>query len=107
MNKFNAFIERRNFKKIFIVYVIATIICGAACAGTVGYAFRDKINLALQYEKTSKALSKQNSDEIKKQSIDSLAVRRMIFVTFWFSMTKTMLCIPQRNQILRRTARLN
>ena len=73
MDKFNAFIEKRNFKKIFIVYIIAAIICGIACAGAVGYAFKEKINLALQYEKTSETLKKQNSDEIKKQSIGRLA----------------------------------
>ena len=73
MNKFNAFIEKRNFKKIFIIYLIAAIVCGIACAGAVGYIFRDKINLAVQYEKTSDALKKQNSDEKTKQSIDKLA----------------------------------
>lgn len=74
MNKFNAFIEKRNFKRIFIIYIIAAIICGMACAGAVGYVFRDKISLALQYEKTSEVLKKQSSDENKKQSIDRLAV---------------------------------
>lgn len=73
MNKFNAFIEKRNFKRIFIVYVIAAIVCGIACAGAVGYIFKDKIRLSLQYEKTSEVLSKQNPEEKKKQSIDSLA----------------------------------
>ena len=28
MNKFNAFIEKRNFKRIFIVYVISAVVCG-------------------------------------------------------------------------------
>lgn len=73
MKKFNAFIEKRNFKKIFIVYIIIAVICGAVCAGAVGYIFRDKINFALQYEKTNELLKKQNSDENKKQSIDRLA----------------------------------
>lgn len=73
MNKFNAFIEKRNFKKIFIVYIIAAIICGIACAGAIGYVFKDKINLALQYEKANEVLKKGNSDSKKKQSIDTLA----------------------------------
>lgn len=73
MSKFNAFIEKRNFKKIFIIYVITAVIAAIACAGAVGYIFRDKISLALQYEKTSDALKKQTSDEVVKQSIDSLA----------------------------------
>lgn len=50
MKKFNAFIEKRNFKKIFIVYIIIAVICGAACAGAVGYIFRE----------TNELLKKQN-----------------------------------------------
>lgn len=73
MNKFNAFIQKRNFKKIFIIYIISAIICGIACAGYVGYIYKDKINLAFQYEKTNKTFKKQLSDEDKKQSIDNLA----------------------------------
>ena len=73
MNKFNAFIDKRNFKKVFIIYIIAAVICGIACAGAVGYVFRDKINLALQQEKTSDVLKKQTSEENNKQSIDRLA----------------------------------
>lgn len=73
MNKFNAFIEKRNFKKIFIIYIIAAIVCAAVCAGAVGYIFKDKISLAFCYEKTSDNIkSKTDRDSIKK-SIDTLA----------------------------------
>ncbi len=73
MNRFNTFIEKRNFKKIFIIYIIGAVICGSFCAGVVGYVFRDKITLALQYEKTNMLLSAQTYDSEKKQSIDRLA----------------------------------
>lgn len=73
MNRFNTFIEKRNFKRIFIIYIIAAVICGIFCAGAVGYVFRDKIGLALQYEKTSEAFEKGSSSENLRQSIDSLA----------------------------------
>lgn len=73
MNKFNAWIEKRNFKKIFIIYLIAVIICGIASAGAVGYVFRDKINLALQYEKAGEAFKKGKDDAERRQSLDKLA----------------------------------
>ena len=71
MNRFNSFIEKRNFKKIFIVFVIAAVLCGIACAVGVGYVFRDKISLALQYEKASEDF-KRNSQNYS-QTLDKLA----------------------------------
>lgn len=73
MNKFNAFIEKRNFKKIFIIYIITAIICGMACAGAVGYTFKDKINFALQYKKASERIQKESDRTKIKQSIAALA----------------------------------
>lgn len=73
MNRFNMFISKRNFKKIFIIYIIAAIICGIACAGAVGYVFRDKINFAVRYEKASECFKKKNNEEKIKQGIDKLA----------------------------------
>ena len=40
MSKFNEFIEKRNFKKIFIIYIIIAIVLGAASVGAVGYVYR-------------------------------------------------------------------
>ena len=73
MKKFNAFIEKRNFKKIFIVYVIAAVICGAVCAGAVGYIFKEKISLAVEYKKADDAFEKQSSYEELKKDADRLA----------------------------------
>lgn len=72
MNKFNAFIEKRNFKKIFIVYIIAAVVCAVACAAAVGAVYKDKISLALRYEKASESFKKQSGEETK-QSISGLA----------------------------------
>ncbi len=47
MNGFNAWIAKRNFKKICIICIIAAVLCGLFCAGAVGYVYRDKVNLAL------------------------------------------------------------
>ena len=71
MNRFNNFIEKRNFKKIFIVYVITAVICGILCAAGVGYVYRNKINLAIQYENAGKAVKGQHGDAV--QSLEKLA----------------------------------
>lgn len=73
MNKFNVFIGKRNFKRIFIIYMIAAITAGAACLGTVGYIYRDKIRLAAVYEKTSAVFKKQGDSEKFRQSLAELA----------------------------------
>ena len=73
MSKFNEFIEKRNFKKIFIIYIIIAIVLGAASVGAVGYVYGDKIKMAVLYERANDLFKKQtDSDEIKK-SVDALA----------------------------------
>lgn len=62
MNKFNKFVEKRNFKKIFIIYIAVAIICGIACAGAVGYVFRDKISFAVQYKRAGESLQDRRTD---------------------------------------------
>lgn len=59
MNK--RFIENRNFKKIFAVYLILSIVCAALCSAVIGYIYRDKLTLALKYNSAREALEKQGS----------------------------------------------
>ncbi len=73
MNGFNAWIAKRNFKKICIICIIAAVLCGLFCAGAVGYVYRDKVNLALQYEKASRAVKKEQDTAKLRQSMDALA----------------------------------
>ena len=73
MNGFNEFIGKRNFKKIFIIYVIAAVICGIACTAAVGYIFKDKISLAYRYEKAAESMKKESYGEKVKQNIEKLA----------------------------------
>lgn len=73
MNRFNLFMEKRNFKKIFAVYLTAAIIISVVCVGAVGYVFKDKIGLAVAYERTSDLFKKQTDDEEIKKSTDALA----------------------------------
>ena len=74
MKRFNNFIEKLNFKKIFIGYVIAAVICGALCVSGVGYVYRDKLSLALKYESVSERLERRNSDaEAIRSSLNELS----------------------------------
>ena len=73
MDRFNTFIGRRNFKKIFVIYVITAVVCTIICGGIIGYIYKDKINLAVQYENVSETLKRSDTNENIKQSIDSLA----------------------------------
>lgn len=61
-----------NFKKIFIIYLIITVVCGVFAAAAVGYVFRDKISLAYHFEKASEAFEHADADKIRG-SIDALA----------------------------------
>jgi len=46
-------LTKLNFKKAITIYLAAALLCGIASAVTVGYLFRSKISLALDYAKIS------------------------------------------------------
>lgn len=74
MNNFNELIKKQNFKKIFLIYLIAAIVCSLICVGGTAYIYRDKISFALRYEKASEALEKEyKSPEKLKTSLQKLA----------------------------------
>ncbi len=81
MNGFNAWIAKRNFKKNCIICIIAAVLCGLFCAGAVGYVYRDKVNLALQYEKASRSVKKEQ-DTAKHGCIGGFVKRYLRCVAF-------------------------
>jgi len=46
-------LAKLNFKKAIAIYLVAALLCGIASAGALGYLFRSKISLALDYDKIS------------------------------------------------------
>lgn len=70
MNRFHGFLEKRNFKRIFAVYLIAAVLCGVLCAGAVGLVYWEKISLALQYEKASEHMNPQEITALANTSDD-------------------------------------
>lgn len=70
MGKLINFIDKCNFKKIFIIYIIAAIVCGILCTLGVGYIYKDKISFAAKYALTIKAL--KNDDLGNPSSISKI-----------------------------------
>lgn len=55
MNKLENILSKWNFKKIAVWYVVFAIVAGLACAGTVGYIYRERLNFAWQYSRLEEA----------------------------------------------------
>jgi len=46
-------LAKLNFKKVIIIYLVAAFVCGSASAAALGYLFRSKISLVIDYERIS------------------------------------------------------
>lgn len=55
MNRLEKMLSKWNFKRIAIWYLVLAIIAGLACAGTVGYLYRERLNFAWQYSRLEEA----------------------------------------------------
>lgn len=55
MNRLENILAKWNFKKIAIWYLVFAVIAGLACAGTVGYLYRERLNFAWQYSRLEEA----------------------------------------------------
>ena len=51
MNRLEKILSKWNFKKIAVWYLILAIVAGLACAGTVGFIYRERLNFAWQYSR--------------------------------------------------------
>lgn len=69
MNKLERILSKWNFKKIAIWYLVLAIIAGLACAGTVGYLYRERLNFAWQYSRLDEA----KDDAARKAAADKTA----------------------------------
>lgn len=54
-NRLTEHLERWNFKKIFAGWLVLALIAGLACAGWVGWLYRDRLNFAWQYSRLEEA----------------------------------------------------
>lgn len=72
MNKFNSWIEKRNFKKIFIVWLICTVVLILASVGTLCYIFRSNLSFAFNVSKLKDTFKENESTNVTSQ-INSVA----------------------------------
>ncbi|MFL0198799.1 zinc ribbon domain-containing protein [Clostridium sp. WILCCON 0269] len=68
MKKLEEFINRLNFKVATKIYLIASAVVLILCIATIAYVTRDKICMAIDYERISNAFEKQGlSDNVNSQ----------------------------------------
>ena len=69
MNRLEKLLSKWNFKKIAVWYLILAIVAGLACAGTVAYLYRERLNFAWQYSRLEEA----KDDAALKTAVDKTA----------------------------------
>ncbi len=69
MNRLEKILFKWNFKKIAIWYLVLAVIAGLACAGIVGYIYRERLNFAWQYSRLEEA----TDDTTLKTVVDKTA----------------------------------
>ncbi|MDO4318058.1 MAG: zinc ribbon domain-containing protein [Lachnospiraceae bacterium] len=72
MNKLEKLLSKWNFRKIAVVYLIAALVSGIACAATVGILYRERLNFAWQYSRLEEALEKED-EETLRAAVDKTA----------------------------------
>lgn len=69
MNKLETILLKWNYKKIIIWYLILAVIAGAACIGTVGFIYKERLDFAWQYSRIHEA----GDDAELKTAVDKTA----------------------------------
>ncbi len=69
MNGLEKIVSKWNFKKIAIWYFVLAMVVGLACAGAVGYLYRERLNFAWQYSRLKEA----KDDAARKTAVDKTA----------------------------------
>ena len=69
MNRLENILSKWNFKKIAVWYLVLAVVAGLACAGTVGYLYRERLNFAWQYSRLDEA----KDDAALKTAVDNTA----------------------------------
>lgn len=66
-------LQKINFKKVFIIYLVAALVVGIVSAVTLGVVFKDKISLAMEYRKISEACDDGFSAADQKDKLTAFA----------------------------------
>lgn len=74
MKRFDQWVTKLHFKRILITYFIVAVIAAILAAGFLGYAFKEKIIFALNYQKVSeKVEDNRQGIEAVKPDLNALA----------------------------------
>ena len=69
MNRLEKILSKWSFKKIAVCYLILAVAAGLACAGTVGFIYRERLDFAWQYSHLEEA----KDDAALKTAVDKTA----------------------------------
>lgn len=73
MNRLEKILSKWNFKKIAVWYLILAVLVGLACAGAVGYIYRERLNFAWQYSRLEEAKGETALQTAAQKTADASA----------------------------------
>lgn len=89
MNRLEKILSKWNFKKIIIRYLVLGVLAGLACAGAVGYIYKERLNFAIKYSQIEEAksgvdlkISAQKTANASSDVVDVLIIDSQDRVTY-------------------------
>lgn len=73
MKNLDDFINKLNFKKALKIYLICSLVLFILCSSIIAFLMKDKISMAVDYEKTLKVFKKGEKRDILRQRLNKLA----------------------------------
>lgn len=73
MNKLEKILQKWNFKKIAVWYLVLAVLAGVACAVTVGCIYKERLNFAWQYSRLEKAANDSALKAAAQKTADASA----------------------------------
>ncbi len=73
MKRFNNFIEKINFKRVLIIWLLCSVIAGILCSSIAVFTFRHKIQFAYNFHSISKEFKKSENSNSLISNLDKLS----------------------------------
>lgn len=71
MNKLEKILAKWNFRRIAVWYLILAVLAGLACAGAVGYIYRERLHFAWQYSRLEEARTEDALKDAAQKTADA------------------------------------
>lgn len=72
MDRFDQFIRKLDFRLLIKIYLIVSFVIIVLCGSVIAYSMRDKIYMAMDYEKASEVFKKYGTGDMLKQQLNKL-----------------------------------